>query len=333
MLKITLISPVYNSADHIIGCIDSLLAQTMADGVEVIFVDDHGQDNSIELAKNYLVGKVTAIKFVFAATEKNSGPGGARNRGLELAEGEYVGFVDSDDAIEPTFCEKLYSAALLNSADIACCNLKKQSADGLATIEINGGIPCGELDDEEKKRFFASYVSFFTTFIYRIQFLKETRLSFLPLRSSEDSCFLASALLAARRSAVVPEPLYIYLIREGSVTTSCNTSRYNDKLAAFDSLLSYARGNGYYTRFQDEIDFIYMKKGYLVSVFNYIANGGKDLGVISHIRKHFEASVPQYETCRYLKGKFWALATMLKYTPHIAVKVIARYVRNSDMMF
>ena len=96
MVKISIVIPIYNAEDHLQRCVDSVLNQTEKN-IEIILVDDGSKDNSIEICKNYL----NQDKRVQLIHQENSGVSAARNRGIEQACGEYIGFIDSDDWIEP----------------------------------------------------------------------------------------------------------------------------------------------------------------------------------------------------------------------------------------
>ena len=93
-MKVSIISPVYNCAPYIVECIQSLLAQTCQD-FEVLLVDDHGTDDSISVARAFVEQQGMGEKFRFLQTPCNSGPGIARNIGIEAAKGEYVAFIDA----------------------------------------------------------------------------------------------------------------------------------------------------------------------------------------------------------------------------------------------
>ena len=104
---ISIIIPVYNAENVLQRCVNSLVSQTYTP-VEIILVDDGSADSSLsiceELAKNH-----SNIKVI---SQENSGAASARNAGLSEANGEYIMFVDSDDWVEPTFCEKALEMAL-----------------------------------------------------------------------------------------------------------------------------------------------------------------------------------------------------------------------------
>ena len=99
MTRISIIVPIYNSSPYIDVALESLAAQTMED-IEVVLIDDHGTDDSMDKARSFVSSYAGDKSFVFAETPKNSGPGAARNVGIDLANGEYVAFVDSDDYVK-----------------------------------------------------------------------------------------------------------------------------------------------------------------------------------------------------------------------------------------
>ncbi len=116
MNKISVIIPVYNVEQYIEECLDSLLNQTYKN-LEIICIDDGSTDRSGWICDQY-VKKDSRIKVIH---QKNSGAGAARNKGLDIASGDYIAFVDSDDYIEKNMYEELYNALIFNNAQIAGC--------------------------------------------------------------------------------------------------------------------------------------------------------------------------------------------------------------------
>ncbi|MBR0262196.1 MAG: glycosyltransferase family 2 protein [Selenomonadaceae bacterium] len=118
--KISVIIPLYNAEKYIGDCLESLLVQTFQD-FEVIVVDDCSTDNSVAIVQSYAEKFGGRLKI--ARTKKNSGGGGyvPRNLGLNLSRGEYVIFMDSDDAVTPDALEKLYTTAKKFDADVVGC--------------------------------------------------------------------------------------------------------------------------------------------------------------------------------------------------------------------
>ena len=114
MPKVSIIVPVYNSGKYLKTCLDSLVNQTLKD-IEIIAVDDCSTDNSLLILMDY-AKKYNNIKVYH--NRENLGQGASRNRGLDVARGEYIGFVDSDDYIRYTMYEDMYKAAVNNRAPL-----------------------------------------------------------------------------------------------------------------------------------------------------------------------------------------------------------------------
>ena len=117
--KISVIIPVYNTEEYLKECLDSVINQTLKD-IEIILIDDGSTDNSGKFCDEY-AEKDTRIKVIH---QENQGLGRVRNKGLKIAKGEYIGFVDSDDWIAQDFYEKLYNAAIDNDSEIAIAKIK-----------------------------------------------------------------------------------------------------------------------------------------------------------------------------------------------------------------
>ena len=103
MAKISVVLPIYNVGKYIEKCLESIQNQTFKD-FEAICVDDCGTDNSIEIAQRF-IEKDSRFKLV--RHEHNRGLSAARNTGIDMATGEYIVFIDSDDWVEPTLLEKI----------------------------------------------------------------------------------------------------------------------------------------------------------------------------------------------------------------------------------
>lgn len=287
MPKVSIIIPVYNVSKYIERCLQSVEAQTIS-GLEVLLVDNCGTDDSIAKAEAFVAAsKRNDISWRFAATATNDGPSGARNLGIQLATGEYVAFLDADDWVEPQMYELLYkqatagnpqanagsqqvAASSQQAADLSCCNLVQDFEDGRTSRVLrNCPMPEGELTVAERKRLLTHFVSYFTTFIYRREWLIANAIIFPSTRSAEDSSFLACCLLAANRIAQTGEPMYHYIIHAGSLTQR-RVWKGRDKRRAFRMTLGFAKRQGLYATYRRQLRFLYIKKALLVPVKEYL---------------------------------------------------------------
>ena len=143
--KISVIVPFYKVERYIEKCASSLMQQTLED-LELIFVDDCSGDKSADILQKvidrYPTSDVKVLKM-----EQNSGVSMARARGVEMAHGEYIGFCDSDDWVEPEMYRTLYEAAILHKADIVGCGFVEHK-EGRETF-----IQFDEEEDKEEKVF------------------------------------------------------------------------------------------------------------------------------------------------------------------------------------
>lgn len=307
MMKVSIVVPVYQARDYIIPCVESLVNQSLED-IELLFVDDHGTDDSMEAIRHFAEGYSGKKQFHFLETTVNSGPGVARNVGIEAAQGEYVAFVDSDDWLERDFCETLYKAASRRNADLACCDLREDNLrDGSSVDRLNPRVSSGDFNEKKHRAVLTQFVSYFTTWLYRREFLVQNALRFPETRSSEDSSFLLCCLLSARRIATVEKPLYHHVLRSRSLSTKVDPMRYRQQLTAFDEMRGYSQRHELYDTYQDEIDYLYIKKAVLLAAQTYVANELKpDPAVLQELKDTLVRNVPDYAANKYLKRDFKA---------------------------
>ena len=145
MAKISVIVPVYNVEKFIRRCLDSIINQTMKD-LEIILVDDGSTDNSGVICDEYakLDNRITVIH------KENGGVSSARNRGLDIATGEWIAFVDSDDYIDNKMYEILYTNAEKNNCDISVCYFEYINQKGISLYNPNKKLGIKGIYNENK---------------------------------------------------------------------------------------------------------------------------------------------------------------------------------------
>ena len=192
--------------------------------------------------------------------------------GILSSSGEYVAFVDSDDRIDPDFCEKLYTAAVNENADLAYCNISFDYQDRPCEIKHNPSIKSGEFTPELKKYFLRHYKSYFTTFLYRKSFLTGNIICFPDTHSAEDTCFLACSLISAGRIASDTTTLYHYNIMPSSISRKKDRSRYRNRIKSLRTFKRYAKTHGLFRPFRCEINLMVLKKGWMLGLKDLLFN-------------------------------------------------------------
>lgn len=204
MPKISVIVPCYNVAQYLPVSLGALTNQTLAD-IEIICVNDAATDNTLDILNLYAQtdNRVTVI-----SAPHNVGVSMARNMGLDVATGEYIGFVDPDDCVDTDFYEKLYNAATQDNADIAKATV--------ITIDTEGGRSHNDLNDEVLQNKLNFQYEFFSA-IYRKEFLDKNNLRFMAgCTIGEDVNFLVKAAYHANRVSVINSTAYMYIRRGNS---------------------------------------------------------------------------------------------------------------------
>ncbi len=236
MPKVSVIIPVWNCELYIEKCLNSLLNQTLKD-IEIICVDDGSTDSSSEIIRRYC----EADERVLLLTQSNKKQGAARNKGLEVAKGEYIGFVDADDWVDSNYYEELYNAAKQYNSDIALADYIR-IGNGITKKRLNIKKQEWRQDIEGKLRLCkqAKHPSP-TNKIYRRDMLKRENLLFPEGVACEDKIFVCKAIYYANSVVSVPGVYYYYFRRPNSTVKTRNKSNAKDKLIANKAVLAFLR--------------------------------------------------------------------------------------------
>jgi glycosyltransferase involved in cell wall biosynthesis len=231
MALISVIVPVYNVENYIGECIDSILAQTMS-SFELILVDDGSKDASGRICDEYaeLDSRIRVIH------KENGGLSSARNRGLDEAKGDYICFVDSDDAVSADYLEKLYAAIKRDNTDIVVCDI---DAPKLSTADMSVNSPISMPVLEAKRWLYdqtsREYVLMVVAWnkMYAKKLLDGIR--YPEGRLHEDEFMIGRVLSRAKTVSFVPDKLYVYRDNTSGITS--DTNRFN--LRHFDVIDAY----------------------------------------------------------------------------------------------
>ena len=233
MYKVSIIIPVYNVEKYILSSLKSALSQSL-DSIEYIIIDDCGQDNSINIIKNYINNHPRKNDIFIYKHDKNKGLSAARNTGLLHATSKYIYFMDSDDEITPDCIELHYNSIIETKADFTVSNIQ---LIGVKSIHIKP-IP----SHIENTPPILSYLKgewnvSACNKLYDIEVIKKNNLSFKENLIHEDILWNYLISSKSTKIAQIQKATYLYKVREGSIVTSPNSRKKIESLLYIISIL------------------------------------------------------------------------------------------------
>ncbi|HFU3800008.1 TPA: glycosyltransferase family 2 protein [Streptococcus suis] len=238
MAIISVCVPVYNSSTYLKECIESIRNQTFKD-LEIICVDDGSTDNSLEILKEF---QKLDPRIQLIVQERNMGVGAARNRAIDLASGQYMSFIDSDDFIEPELFEELYNKAIEKDAEIAICDVNLYSDGGRLNkrkwfTPIEGKATPETLYKNTQP----------TNKIASLNLIR--REGFYFLEGNSDGVYV-DLMVAAKNITSVHKPFYNYRIRANSLSSEFRVKNILESVASCKLLLSNCKAYKEYYEFK-----------------------------------------------------------------------------------
>lgn len=242
MIKVSIIVPVYNVADYIERCWDSIKKQTY-ENIEVVFIDDCGNDDSISRLL-HLIERDGAIHCRVVHHDCNRGISAARNYGYNVSKGDYVYFLDSDDDIRPDCIESLVAPLSEHKYDIVVGDYNLVGEGTPSPLSL----PAGAIrTNEEILKAYADgkwYVMPWNK-LYRRGFLEETGMRFKERMIHEDVLWTFITACKAQSLYVVKKPLYNYYVRSSSIMTSMSIEKdLGIYLDVFDEIVKFVKAEG-----------------------------------------------------------------------------------------
>lgn len=244
---ISIIVPVYNVENYLKRCVDSLINQTYKN-LQIILVDDGSKDNCPFICDEYAKtdSRITVIH------KKNEGVSAARNRGLDIAEGDYIGFVDSDDYIHPKMYEFLMRAIKENDADLSLVwyDPVYEAENYNNLINSSQEYRVGRVYDNNEDVVMSLYNKEFRINVgpwnklYKKSIFKSLRYPTDKIRG-EDESVIHIILSLCNKAVVLENKMYYYFQRKGSVMNSNNPQIYIDQINALKERIIFFINNNY----------------------------------------------------------------------------------------
>lgn len=237
---ISVIIPVYNAGRYLRRSLDSVLRQTLRD-IEIVCVDDGSTDDSLAILAEY-AGRDSRVRVESLC--ENGGVGQARNRGIELAWGEYIYFLDSDDWIDPDYLEAMFSHAVSSGQDIVInanwyVEYEKPSK---RTLWLNPEFVKEDVfyySPIEVQKYLVAVV---WCRLFKASFLRDNSIRFPLVKSAEDVYFVWLSEILQEKSYIFRGPYYHYFFRRESLSRQ-KDSIWNHLLNYIELLKSYREKN------------------------------------------------------------------------------------------
>ena len=246
--KLSIIMPVYNVEKYLKECIDSILSQTFKD-FELICIDDGSTDSSLDILNDY-ASKDSRIKILI---QKNQYAGVARNRGIEIAQGEYLLFLDSDDFFEKDMFENIYKTGIESKADIIMFGSRKYDDKTKTYVKAQNFLRRDYIGSKQifnRKDFPDRLLSITTpapwSKAYRREYILKENIFFQPLQNSNDVYFVLIAISCAEKIAWIDKCFVNYRIGMSTNLQSTKVKNPTCFLEAFIAVYDELNKRGIY---------------------------------------------------------------------------------------
>ena len=340
--KVSVVVPIYGVEKYLHQCVDSILAQTLTD-IEVILVDDGSKDKCPEIVDEY----AKKDPRIVAIHQPNGGYGRAVNHGIDVAKGEYIGIIESDDWIEPTMYEKLYNSAKENNTDITKGNFYvynsflREDEQNKVWKHRNQDLttaPDSVFSINEYPILLAFHASIWSS-IYKADFIKQQRVIESRSASYQDFPFMIEAMCRAKRITIVKEALVHYRMEEGQNSSTIRrdarlmimadqcleSKKILKKYKKYEQL----KEEFYYHAYLACIGFyytIYMK--HKKEFFNRLHNLFSDLANDKDFKFKYFTDEDKYETNLIIHNKFYRTIAIIRHLRKLRRFWISMHISN-----
>lgn len=339
--KISVVVPVYNAIKYLKQCLDSIVNQTLQE-IEIICVDDGSSDGSYELLQEYAEND----QRVRVLRQENSGAGAARNKGLEIAKGKYLSFLDADDYFAEDMLEVAYKNAEDRNAQIVVFRGERFDEVEKATYQMRFTIREKQLPESEIFSGEDAAHTIFTVFIgwawdklFLREYIEEENLKFQEIRTYNDAYFVFSALVHARRIYAIRDGVYIYhRVNSQTCLTDTRSKSWDCSLSAVHKIREGLTQSGKYEIFEQSYlnwaivclfkNLETLQEDAFVAFFERLKKDViHDLGFLKHEREYYNRpeffdrmkEIAEWSLDEYLKKEMFRYRRQFQYEYNLKV--------------
>lgn len=315
-MEISIIVPVYNAANYLQKCVNSILEQTYQD-FEMILINDGSKDESEQICREFQ----KQDDRVHVYSQENSGVSVTRNNGIKYANGRYIVFIDSDDYVEKNYLERLYNLAIKTDADIVCCDYIIIEDGVRVGLDIHNTLKNRLI--KSKREYVLDYVQkreFYSHSVWAKIFKKEiiADVEFPRIKYGEDTVFMMEVFKKSPVTVLDTFPGYIYVRNVDSATVSANSDKLNRAIVAIDhvnigrALIELAR--------ECEIDIFELAvndyAGSIYSALSYIIKAG-DRGLYQNQYDNLSSNIDLLRKNKGLRLKYRVMYRVYRKSPDL----------------
>ena len=254
MKKVSVIVPVYNAQAYLKECAESLVNQTLED-IEIIFVNDGSTDNSMQMLEEY---RQRYPEMVVVKSKENGGQATARNLGIELAKGEFIGFVDADDSVDCTMFERMYETAQKTGSDFVECEYRYLQVDGEGNKKE---IPSyGNVRDYKSKSdmFIDPLVSPWNK-LYKADVLKKNDIRFPEGVIYEDTSFFIKSIPYIKKTSYLSDKFVFHYLWPTSTMNANKAKRVGNIFEVLSDIIRFYEENDLREQYKEELEYFCVK--------------------------------------------------------------------------
>ena len=283
------------SGDKLRYCLNSLVNQTYSGEYEIIAVDDCSTDESLSIIRDY--EKKYPGKVIGVASPENRHQGGARNLGLKVAKGQFIGFMDADDWAIPDMFESMISLAVKTGADavgVDMCRVNEHTMipgkhEACNTLDQTGII------DDRIRRLLLNRPGPLVTKIYDRHVFYEPILLFPENIFYEDNAVGNEVFMRVRHYEHIPEVKYFYYQHQGSTTHTITRRLCEDRMEAMRIMMKYAEKNGSLVKYHEDIEWSFTNMFYRNTLFSYMQSSiHKEIPFLRMLGKEMLQNFPNF---------------------------------------
>ena len=295
MCKLSIVIPIYQVEAYLPACLDSVLLPGRED-YEIICVDDGSPDRSGAIAEEYAARFTTLIRVIH---QENGGLGAARNTGLAAARGEFLLFLDSDDALSPGALEEML-ALDLSGVDVCVFDFLKVDEQGRVLAAVSGSRQKGRFTLAQAPQLLLDPPNAWNK-LWRRSLFRDSGIRYPARLWYEDLATSPGLYLQAGTILAVDRPWIRYLLRGGSITNSKNLQRNREIIPAVDSALGFFRKAGRWDEFAPALEAMSVYHQLLTATVRVNAIDPKS-PLQRELQEDLEKKFPHWQDNPYLPG-------------------------------